>query len=81
MAATRDKETAEKMLEAYVCWREECLTVWSAYDRWSAASWADAGLAFVAYQAALDRERHAADRYARAVGGAGTGAPSGGVSS
>ena len=59
-----DKETADRMIEAYVSWREECGAVWDAYFRWSRSPSADAGLAFAAYQATLDRERRAADYYA-----------------
>jgi hypothetical protein len=59
--------SVDAMIEAYVDWREEQSTVWTAYRRWSGARAAEAGLAFAAYQAALDRERQAADAYARST--------------
>ena len=63
MAKPFDKQLLDELMEAYVDWREECSGVWNAYSRWSHAPSADAGLAFAAYRAALDREQHAADLY------------------
>jgi hypothetical protein len=60
---------ADNGIVAYVFWREACRAVWNAYGRWSAAPRADVALAFAAYQSALDRERRAADCYARATQG------------
>jgi hypothetical protein len=54
-------------MDAYVDWRQECMRVWEAYERWLSAARADAGLAFPAYLAALDREERASEVYARLI--------------
>jgi len=54
----------------YAQWRGECAAVRNAYRRWVGASAADKPFAFYAYTTALDREEHAASRYAHLVGGA-----------
>jgi hypothetical protein len=46
----------DEAVDAYVDWREECATVWEAYERWVRADAADAQSALAAYWAALDRE-------------------------
>jgi hypothetical protein len=60
-----DKRTVDDVIDAYVEWREECVGVWEAESRWSAAAPVDAELAFAAYRAALDREECASTNYAR----------------
>jgi hypothetical protein len=55
----------DEAMDAYVDWREECIRVWDAYQRWRSAARADAALAFPAYVAALDREERASEVYAR----------------
>jgi hypothetical protein len=50
-------------VDAYVTWREECVAVRTAYLGWRQARAAEAGLAFDAYVAALDREEAAAEVY------------------
>ena len=57
----------DAMIDDYVSWREECVSVESAYENWSRAPRRDATLAFTAYLAALDREEHAAATYRRRV--------------
>ena len=47
-------------LESYVCWREACEEVRSAYERWGKCKSPQADLTFESYRAALDREDHAA---------------------
>jgi len=47
-------------LESYVCWREACEDVRSAYERWGKCKSPQADLTFESYRAALDREDHAA---------------------
>jgi hypothetical protein len=54
----------EDALDAYVSWRERQAAVRDTYERWSAASTADAPDEFAAHQSALDREELAAGRYA-----------------
>lgn len=51
-------------MDAYVDWREECISVAEAYRRWESAPAADSRLAFAGYTAALDREEAAGERYA-----------------
>jgi hypothetical protein len=56
-------------MDAYVDWRQHGLTVREAYERWTGARVPDAGSAYLAYRAALDREERAAHRYAGLVTG------------
>ena len=49
---------------AYVDWREECATVWAAYNLWTSAPREDVRRAQASYWAALDREEAAAHLYA-----------------
>lgn len=58
------RETVELAVDAYVAWREECVAVRTAYLVWRRAHAAEAALAFVAYEAALDREEVAAEAFA-----------------
>jgi uncharacterized protein YndB with AHSA1/START domain len=62
-------ELIDDLIDAYVHWREECLALTRAYQRWSRGTDADRSLAFAAYRAALDREQQAsfvcADRSGR----------------
>jgi hypothetical protein len=58
------RHIVEAAVDAYVDWREECLAVQDAYDRWTHAPIPDARWAFVAYRAALDREERASEAYA-----------------
>jgi hypothetical protein len=57
--SSRDR-LVDAFVESYVEWREGCEDVESAYHRWTASASADRDLAFLAYQAALDREEKAA---------------------
>lgn len=59
-----DNRLVDGAIDAYVEWREECDTVWGAYERWARADAADAQSAFAAYRAAVDREERASDVYA-----------------
>jgi hypothetical protein len=61
MQGRTEKQLVNTMINACVDRREECGAVWNAYRKWSDTPSADARLAFAAYQAALDRERQAAD--------------------
>ena len=55
------------LLERYVSWREECLTVHLAYEQWTDADRDGRKLAYAGYLAALDREEQAARVYAGQV--------------
>jgi hypothetical protein len=60
-------QLVEQLLERYVAWREECLTVWLAYERWADSDRGERKLAHAGYLAALDREQQAARVYADQV--------------
>jgi hypothetical protein len=62
--AAHGRRVVDELLERYVCWREECITVKQSYEGWSAADRGEGALAYAAYVAALDREEHAARSYA-----------------
>lgn len=59
-----EKQLVDEAIDAYVDWREECVGVWDAYERWARAPKIDAAGAFSAYRAALDREECASHAYA-----------------
>lgn len=68
---TLDKELREQMiddlLDAYLSWREESMTVRETYEWCQMKRGHDAGLAYHACLAALDREEWAARVYALSV--------------
>jgi hypothetical protein len=68
MKGQADMELVDEAIQRYVDWREECLDVWDAFDRWASSPRVDAGAAFSAYRAALDREECAALAYADLLG-------------
>ena len=55
------------LIESWVCWREACNEVRSAYDRWGQCRAAQRALAFASYCAALEREDQAARVYSMHV--------------
>jgi hypothetical protein len=57
-------EVIDDLMEIYVDWREECLWLSAAYERWLSVPVAERELAFAAYGAALDREEQASAVYA-----------------
>ena len=57
-------EVIDDLMEIYVEWREECVGLGTAYERWLNVPVKERGLAFAAYRAALDREEHASAVYA-----------------
>jgi|SRR6516165_2688566 hypothetical protein len=61
----------DELVTAYVDWREECLAVRRAYASWTGADSGHAAGAYVAYNAALDREEAAAIAYADLIGAVG----------
>jgi hypothetical protein len=62
-AAEAEARLADAFLEAYIDWRDECLIVEMAYERWQIEPHPDRAIAFAAYRAALDREEHAAGMF------------------
>jgi len=60
-------EVIDDLMEIYCEWREECVWLGTAYDRWREVPAEDRDLAFAAYQAALDREEQASVVYAARV--------------
>jgi hypothetical protein len=68
MIRSEQNQAVDEVVDAYVDWRQECITVWEAYQRWRSAARDDGALAFRAYLAALDREERAAEVYGRVLG-------------
>jgi hypothetical protein len=62
-AADRSRSLIDKVFASWVCWREACEDVRSAYERWGNCESSQRDLAFASYRAALDREDHAARVY------------------
>ncbi len=58
------KRLVDRLMEAYVTWREACLRVSDAYCSWTSGAGPDDTFAFEWYMAALDREERAAEVYA-----------------
>ena len=69
--SARQRALAAGAVTAYAHWRSESIAVRAAYRRWVGAGLAERTFAFDAYNDALDREEHAAKRYARLIGRAG----------
>ena len=61
------KRLVDRMIEAYVSWREACLQVSDAYSSWESGTGLGDTSAFGVYMAALDREERAAEVYAGLV--------------
>lgn len=53
----------DRLMELYCDWRTECAAVRVAYELFADARDTERALAHAAYDAALDRERSAADAY------------------
>ena len=54
------RSTVDEFMDSWVCWREACEDVRSAYDRWDKSEPPQRPLAFESYRAALEREEQAA---------------------
>ena len=67
MSTQVQPELIDVMMNVYVDWREECIALRRAYERWSSVRVAERKLAFAAYRAALDREDRASAVYADLV--------------
>jgi hypothetical protein len=65
------KRMVDRLIEAYVSWREACLRVSDAYGSWASETGPRATYAFGRYMAALDHEERAAEAYAGLVRRAG----------
>jgi hypothetical protein len=57
----------DRMIAAYVEWREACLGVHDAYRSWASTTGPGARVAFCRYVAALDAEERASEAYAGLV--------------
>jgi hypothetical protein len=58
------RELIDDMMDMYVDWREACIGLRKAYERWSSMRSAEREMAFAAYGAALDWEEQASAVYA-----------------
>jgi hypothetical protein len=67
----RKNRLSDAVVIAYAEWTSECAAVRSAYRQWRVAGAMEKSTAFDAYNAALDREEHAATRYAQRMRRAG----------
>lgn len=63
MTAQVRSELLDDLMEVYVEWREECVSLYQAYERWTSSPVDERDLAFAAYSAALDREQQASAVY------------------
>jgi len=67
MRKRTETQLVDKMINAYVDWREACHLVHAAYRSWANATGSRARIAFWRYTAALDAEERAAEAYANLV--------------
>ena len=64
MSKLDTKRMVDRLMDAYVNWREACLRVNDAYLCWTSERGIRATVAFGSYMAALDQEEDAAEVYA-----------------
>jgi hypothetical protein len=76
MRKRTEARLVDRMIGAYVDWREACGLVHDAYRAWAGATGSGARAAFWRYTAALDAEQWAAEVYASLVRRVGHLAPS-----
>jgi hypothetical protein len=67
----RQRMLANAAVASYSEWRDECAAVRASYRQWVGARREEELPAFSDYRSALDREEHAAQRYARLMRRAG----------
>ena len=67
MRKRTETQLVDRMVRAYVDWREACGFVREAYRSWARATGPGARVAFWRYAAALDAEERAAEVYASLV--------------
>ncbi len=65
---TERRHTPNAAIAAQLEWRAACIEVRRAYRSWARAAAGNAGLRYLVYRAALDREQAAAEQYARLTG-------------
>jgi hypothetical protein len=68
MTKPSQKRLVDRLIEAYVSWREACLQVSDVYRSWGSETGPAASSAFGRYMAALDREERAHDIPSTVVG-------------
>lgn len=56
---SRRSALIDELMDRYVEWREQCVTLKGAYEHWLSRPTSERRLAFEAYKAALDLEEHA----------------------
>jgi hypothetical protein len=61
------RELTDRMLDAYVDWRETATVVQDRYTSWSHSPRCDRSLRYASYLAALDGEDRAAQNYAQQI--------------
>jgi hypothetical protein len=71
MSKLSQKRLVDRLMEAYISWREACLQLTDAYGSWATETGPGATSAFGWYMAALDQEERAAEVYAGLVRRAG----------
>ena len=71
MTKLSQKRLVDRLMEAYVSWREACLRVSDAYGSWASETGPGVTSAFEWYMASLEQEERAADVYAGLVRRAG----------
>jgi hypothetical protein len=64
MSANVPRHLIDELMDMYVEWREACIALRNAYERWSSVRLAEREFAFAAYRAALDWEEQASVVYA-----------------
>jgi len=64
MRKRTETRLVDRMISAYVDWREACRLVHDAYRSWASATGPRARVAFRRYTSALDAEEWAAEAYA-----------------
>jgi hypothetical protein len=64
----RLRPLVDELFDSWVCWREACEDVRSAYECWGHSKAPQRAVAFASYCAALDREDQAARVYSMHVG-------------
>lgn len=67
MRKRTETQLVDRMINAYIDWREACRLVHEAYRAWAIETGPRARVAFWRYMASLDAEERAADVYATLV--------------
>lgn len=67
MSAQIPPALIDELMDRYVEWREACVALTCAYERWASVPVSERVLAFAAYGAALDWEEQASAVYANRI--------------